>query len=89
VAGDLIMEAAKGTKGEHRRVSVCGEGVHILFAAGNLEATITLERMWNEIGPHFELDILCGYFRNDFATEEDISTLERVCAEHSAVYGAK
>jgi hypothetical protein len=39
VAGDLIMKAAKQTKREHRRVSVCGEGVHTLFAAGNLEAT--------------------------------------------------
>jgi DNA-binding NarL/FixJ family response regulator len=86
LAGDLIMEAAKGAKG-HRRVSVCGEGVHTLFAAGNLEATITLERMWNEIGTQYGLDILCAYFRSDSATEEDISTIERVCAEHSAAHG--
>jgi len=38
------------------------------------------------IATQHELDILCSYFRSDFATEEDISTLERVCAEHSAVY---
>ena len=87
VAGDLIMQAAKGAKGEHRRVAVCGEGVHTLLAAGNLEATITLERMWNEIGKQYALDVLCGYFRSDFATEEDVTTLERVCAEHSSVYG--
>jgi hypothetical protein len=89
VAGNLITKAASGVRGEHRRVAFCGEGVHILLAACNLEATITLERMWNEIGTHYELDMLFGYFRSDFATEEDISTLERVCAEHSAVYGAK
>ncbi len=89
VAGDLIMKAARGVKRERRQVAFCGEGVHILLAACNLEATITLERMWNEIGTHYELDMLFGYFRSDFATEEDISTLERVCAEHSAVYGAK
>ena len=87
VAGDLIMEAAKAAKGEHRQIAVCGEGVHILLSAGNLDATITLERMWNEIGRHYELDILCGYFRSDFATEEEISTLERVCAEHTAAHG--
>jgi DNA-binding NarL/FixJ family response regulator len=87
VAGDLIMKAAKQAKGEHRGVAVCGEGVHNLLAAGNLEATITLEGMWNEIGTHYELDILCGYFRSDFATEEDMSTLERVCAEHTAANG--
>ena len=89
VAGDLIMKAASGVKGEHRQVAFCGEGVHVLLAACNLEATITLERMWNEMGTHYELDILFGYFRSDFATEEEISTFERVCAEHSAVYGAK
>jgi CheY-like chemotaxis protein len=89
VAGDLIMKAARGVKGEHRQAAFCGEGVHVLLAACNLEATITLERMWNEIGTHYELDMLFGYFRSDFATDEDISTLERVCAEHSAVYGAK
>jgi hypothetical protein len=32
VAGDLIMKAAKQAKEDHRRVAVCGEGVHILFA---------------------------------------------------------
>jgi hypothetical protein len=87
VAGDLIMKAASGVKGEHRQVAFCGEGVHVLLAACNLEATITLERMWNEIGTHYELDMLFGYFRSDFATEEEISALERVCAEHSVVYG--
>jgi len=89
VAGGLIMRAARGVKREHRQVAFCGEGVHVLLAACNLEATITLERMWNEMGTHYELDILFGYFRSDFATEEEISTFERVCAEHSAVYGAK
>jgi DNA-binding NarL/FixJ family response regulator len=87
VAGDLIVKAAEQARGDHRRVAVCGEGVHTLFVAGNLAATITLERMWNEIGTQYELDILCAYFRSDFANEESISTLERVCAEHSAVYG--
>ena len=85
IAGDLITEAAKQAKGKHRGVAVCGEGVHSLFAAGNLQATITLERMWNEIGTHYELDILCAYFRSDFASGDDTSTLERVCAEHTAV----
>ena len=87
LAGDLIIEAAKQATGEHRRVAVCGEGVHTLFAAGNFEATISLERMWNEIGRDYELDILCGYFRSDFATGEDITRLERICAEHSVAYG--
>jgi len=88
MAGDLIMKAAQPAKGDRRRVAACGEGVHTLLAGGKLDATIALERLWNEMAKLYEIDILCGYFRSDFATNEDISTLERICAEHSAVYGA-
>jgi len=86
-AGDLIREAAKGAKGEHPRVAACGEGVHVLLARGNLEATILLERLWDEIAQHYEVDVLCGYFRSAFANEKSISALERVCAEHTAARG--
>jgi len=87
LAGDLIMKAAKGAKGEHGRVAACGEGVHVLLAAGNLDATIVLERMWDEIAQYYEVNVLCGYFRSSFASAESIPTLERVCAEHSAAHG--
>lgn len=87
IAGDLITKTAKPATEEHRRVSVCGEGVHTLLATGNLGATITLESMWNEIGRQYRLDILCGYFRSDFANEEDTSALQQVCAEHTAAGG--
>jgi DNA-binding NarL/FixJ family response regulator len=87
LTGHLIMKATRGAKGEHRRVAACGEGVHILLAAGNLEATIMLERLWDEIAQRYEVDVLCGYFRSVLAGEENISTLEQVCAEHSAVHG--
>ena len=87
LTGDLITQAAKGAKGDPPRVAACGEGVHTLLAAGNVEATITLERLCNEIAQHYQLDVLCGYFRSAFASDESVSTLDRVCAEHSAVYG--
>jgi DNA-binding NarL/FixJ family response regulator len=86
LAIDLITKAAEGANEQSRCVVVCGEGVHTLLAAGNVEATIKLERMWNEIAQPCKVDILCGYFRSAFA-EEDISTLERVCAEHTAARG--
>jgi len=85
LATDIIRKAASATKRRHTIVAVCGEGVHILMEAGNLEATITLERMWNEIARVHELNILCGYFKSAFADEKYSSSLERICAEHSAV----
>jgi len=87
LAGDLITEAAKGAKSEHARVAVCGESGQSLVAAGNFEAAIMLERMWDEIAQNYEVDALCGYFRSAFASEESISMLEQVCAEHAAAHG--
>jgi hypothetical protein len=57
------------------------------LAAGNLDATIILERMWDEIAQDYAVDVLCGYFRSAFANEKSISTLERVCAEHTTAHG--
>ena len=87
LAGHLVTEAAKGADGEHRRVSGCGEGVHTLLAAGNPKAAMMLERMWSDIAQHYDIDVLCGYFRSVFASEESNSMFERVCAEHTAVHG--
>jgi len=87
LTGHLIAEAAKNAKGEHPRVAVCGEGVHTLLAAGNLEATIMLECMCDEMARRYQVDVLCGYFRNAFANEESIATFERVCAQHTAAHG--
>ena len=80
------MKAAKGAKGE-RRVAVCGEAVQILLVAGIVEAAIMLERIWDEIAQHSEIDVPCGYFRTAFASAESVSVLEGVCGEHSAASG--
>lgn len=85
LATDLLTEAARGAN-EHGRVVACGEAVNNLLTAGNFEATVRLERMWDEIAQFYEVDILCGYFRSAFA-EEDTRTLERVCAEHTSTRG--
>lgn len=87
LARNLITEAARGAKGQHPRVAACGEGVHALLAAGNLEATIKLERLWDEIAQRYEVDVLCAYFRSAFASEDGSSTLERICADHTATHG--
>jgi len=87
LTSDLITRAARGVRVRNSRVAVCGEGVHALLTAGSLDATIKLEQMWDEIAQRYEVDILCGYFLSAFEGEEHISTLERICAGHSAVLG--
>ena len=56
-------------------------------AAEHLEATIKLERVRDGIAQRYEVEVLCGYFRSAFASEENVSTLERVCAEHTTAHG--
>jgi hypothetical protein len=88
VAGDLIMKAAKQARVKVVALQLVEKAFTVYWQQRYLDATIALERLWNEMAKLCEIDILCGYFRSDFATNDDISTLERVCAEHSAAYGA-
>jgi DNA-binding NarL/FixJ family response regulator len=85
-AGDLIKKAAR-SGGEGRRIAVCGEPLNTLLEAGNAEAVLMLEHLWSEIAHAYQLQVLCGYLRTAFASAENISVLEMVCAEHSAAHG--
>jgi CheY-like chemotaxis protein len=87
VVSDLIVSAAKAAKGEPPRVAACGECAPLLWAQGNAEAAIRLERLWNEIGKTYEVSILCGYPLGSLHGEQGThSILQRICAEHSTVY---
>jgi len=60
--GDLIATMAEAAKGEQARVAVFGEGVQLLWAQGNAEAAIRVERVTNRIANTCEVDILCSYW---------------------------
>ena len=87
VIGDLIMGAAKGVKGEHGRVVVCGEIAPTLLSKGNAEGAIKLEHLWDEITKGYGVHTLCGYLSSAFPNKENNPIFERICAEHSAVHG--
>jgi len=59
--GNLILTAAKATKGKHPRVAIFGECVHLLWAQGNAEAAIPMEKLGNQLTKRYDVDILCGY----------------------------
>jgi DNA-binding NarL/FixJ family response regulator len=86
VAGDLLIEAAKAAQREPPRVAVCGECAPILWAQGEVDAAIQVERLWDEIARKHEVNILCGYVLNSFQREQESQVLQRICEEHSAVY---
>jgi hypothetical protein len=71
---------------EHPRVAVFGEWVSLLCAEGKTDAALRLEQLGNHLIATYDIDILCGYQLRSLRGEEDGKVVQRICAEHSAVY---
>ena len=82
---DLIMAARETAKSTNPRVAVFGECVDLLWAQGNAEAVVQLEKLANKLTENHDVDILCGYSLGS-AEKMDADPFQRICAEHSAVY---
>jgi DNA-binding NarL/FixJ family response regulator len=82
--GSLIATAAGTTKVGQARVAVFGECVHLLWAQGNAEAAIQVEKLCNQLAETYEVDILCGYSLN--CGQRAMDNFQRICAEHSVVH---
>jgi CheY-like chemotaxis protein len=85
-AGDLIATALNSATGKHPRVAVCGECAALLHAAGKTEDAVEMEQLWNELARIYNVDSLCGYPIEGFRNEEQGPILQRICAEHTAIY---
>lgn len=81
----LIASVTRAAKTEHPRVAVFGEAVALLWAEGNAEGAIQLEKLGNDLAKTHEVDILCAY-PISLHIQEDGHAFRAVCAEHSAVY---
>ena len=84
--GTLILTAAKAAQGQHRRVAVFAEDVHLLWVRGNPEAVIQVEQLCNKLAQFYDVDILCGYSLGGGQGRMDDPFFQRIFAEHSAVY---
>ena len=84
--GNLIATAAEAANGEQARVAIFGEMCHLLWAQGNAEAAIEVEKLGNQLVKTYDVDILCGYSLSSVQGGMDSRVFERICAEHSAVY---
>ena len=82
--GNLIPRAAKAARVGHPRVAIFGECVHLLWAEGNAEAAIAMEKLGNQLVKAYAVDILCGYSVGQAGMDGHI--FQRICAEHSAVH---
>jgi DNA-binding NarL/FixJ family response regulator len=84
--GSVIVTAAEAAKGEQARVAIFGEMCHLLWAQGNTEAAIQVEKLGNDLAKKYDVDILCGYSPSSVQGGMDNQIFQRICAEHSAVY---
>lgn len=79
-AAEVIDRAAAAG----RNVKVYGEMVALLWADGDVDATIALEDMWNDLAATRSFSLLCGYPMQDF-DDAARAAFKRICTQHTTV----
>ena len=59
--GDIITRASATSRDQNRRVVAFGEMVALLWAEGQAEAAIELEKLWNELAKTYSFSLHCAY----------------------------
>jgi PAS domain S-box-containing protein len=86
VIGATLAQAAASVAGERRGVAAFGEMVNILWATGNYEAALHLERLWNQLAKEHSFSLLCAYPIAGFNSAKHTDAFLKICAEHGAVF---
>jgi hypothetical protein len=68
-------------------VRIYGEVVALLWAAGQVNAALELEGLWNELGREIPFSLFCGYPRHLVESNEHQGAVAEVCRLHTAVVG--
>jgi DNA-binding NarL/FixJ family response regulator len=86
ILSGLIETSTKAAKTEHPRVAIFGECLALLYAVGDAEGVIQIERTGRHLFDTYDVDILCAYPLRDFQRSDTESVFKSICAEHTAVY---
>jgi DNA-binding NarL/FixJ family response regulator/PAS domain-containing protein len=70
---------------EGREVQIFDEMGVLLWNAGDVASTITLEELWNDLGVTHEVARLCAYPLRAFGNDADAAVFERICEQHTSV----
>lgn len=79
VTGLIARAQSKG-----RRVRAFGELVAILWARGDVAATVRLEFLWHQICQKQTFSLFCAYPKAGF-TEDPLKSLDVIRATHSRI----
>lgn len=74
---------AEASQGGRRPLRLFGEMVAMEFEAGNQEAAIRIEELWNALGERHRFSLLCAYPIGQASRMRDYTSLIRICAEHN------
>jgi hypothetical protein len=80
----LVMELIKRASAGGRRVRAFGEMVALLWASGNIPATIRLEYLWNNMRKILDFSLLCAYPKTGFM-EKPSQSIAEICSAHARV----
>jgi PAS domain S-box-containing protein len=85
--GQIITRATGAARDENRGVVAFGEMVALLWAEGQSEAAIQLEKLWNELAKTYSFALHCAYPTQGFYRQELADSLLKICAEHTGYVG--
>jgi PAS domain S-box-containing protein len=83
--GEIIARAASASRDEKHRVVAFGEMVALLWAEGQSEAAIELEKLWNELAKTYSFSLRCAYPIQGFSRQDMAESLLKICAEHTGI----
>ena len=84
--GSVIESSVKATKTEHSRIAVFGECAPLLWAEGNTNGAIEVEKICNDLIKTHDIDVLCAYPLSLSQGADAEATFNSICAEHTAVF---
>ena len=80
LATSIVERATAGNPA--RPLRFYGEMVDVLWKAGQTQAALRLEMLWNQLAEHQAFELLCGYSARDVAHG---SAYHEICALHNHV----
>jgi signal transduction histidine kinase len=83
--GAELGRAAASATSKNARVVAFGEMVALLWAEGQTEGAIELEKLWNDFGRRHALFLRCAYPITGFRDAAHAAPFLEICSEHSSV----
>ena len=79
---NLVLPAAKASRGDSTRVAICGECAAALWEQGKVDAAFEVEHLCDEIAKRDNVDILCGFILNILSVNRKVKST-RECAQNT------